>query len=61
MTRNLKICVLHLKSAVKDLNKKYTNLLQKFHEETPYDLCSSPKMDSEGFEYKVNEITTEIP
>ena len=38
MTRHLTFCVLYLKSVVKNLNKKYMKLLQKFHDETPYDL-----------------------
>jgi len=33
------------------LNKKYVKLLQKFHDEAHYDLCSLPKIGSEELEY----------
>jgi hypothetical protein len=36
-------------------------LPQKFHDETPYDLCFLSVIGSEEFEYKLHEITTEIP
>jgi len=61
MTRHFTICVHNLKSVVKNLNKKYMKLLQKFHDETHYDLCSLSKIGSEEFEYKIHEIIAEIP
>jgi hypothetical protein len=61
MRRRLTIYVLHLKLAVKNLNTNYMKLLQKFHDETPSYLCSSSKIGSEKFKWKVHEITTEIP
>jgi hypothetical protein len=36
-------------------------LLQKFHEETSHGLRSSSKIGSEESEYKLHEITAEIP
>jgi len=50
MTRHRRICVLYLKLVTKNLNTKYMKLLQKFHDETPYDLCSLSKIGSEEFE-----------
>jgi hypothetical protein len=46
MTRYFTICVLHVKSVVKNLNTNYMILLQKFRDETPYELCSSSKFGS---------------